>query len=359
MLEAHEGCHLFPMMTEDEYTGLLADMRVNGQREPILLHEGRIVDGRNRYRACTELGIEPFYTDWQGNGSVIDLVVSLNLHRRHLTASQRAALAVELESWYATEAKQRQIALAGTRPNTSPDLVPRLVQGDVDRGRARDKAATSLGVSGGYVQDAKRLAAEAPELLEKVKAGDLTIPQAKRDLRQSIAPATPVPLPDGLYQCIEADPPWALDASEVKSAITQYAVMSLEALCAMADEILQRAAPNCHLWLWAINPMLPEALQLMEAWGFAYKACLTWVKTNGFGTGHYLRGATEHCLLGVRGTLSCLRHDQRTYFEAVRTEHSVKPDAFYEAVETLSPGPRLRLFARKERDGWTSWGLEL
>jgi len=168
----------------------------------------------------------------------------------------------------------------------------------------------------------------------------------------------PAELPAGVFSCIEADPPWALDASEAKSAIGQYTVMDLEAIKAMGPDVQARAADNAHLWLWAINPMLPEALDVMAAWGFDYKGCLTWVKTNGFGTGHYLRGATEHCLLGVRGTLACLRNDQRTYFEAPRTDHSRKPEGFYDILETLSPGPRMRLFARSQRDGWESWGDE-
>jgi N6-adenosine-specific RNA methylase IME4 len=168
----------------------------------------------------------------------------------------------------------------------------------------------------------------------------------------------PAELPAGVFSCIEADPPWALDASEGKSAIGQYTVMDLEAIKAMGPDVQARAAENSHLWLWAINPMLPEAFDVMAAWGFDYKGCLTWVKTNGFGTGHYLRGATEHCLLGVRGTLACLRNDQRTYFEATRTDHSRKPEGFYDILETLSPGPRLRLFARSQRDGWESWGDE-
>lgn len=168
----------------------------------------------------------------------------------------------------------------------------------------------------------------------------------------------PAELPAGVFSCIEADPPWALDASEAKSAVGQYTVMDLEAIKAMGPDVQARAAENSHLWLWAINPMLPEAFDVMAAWGFDYKGCLTWVKTNGFGTGHYLRGATEHCLLGVRGTLACLRNDQRTYFEATRTDHSRKPEGFYDILETLSPGPRLRLFARSQRDGWESWGDE-
>jgi len=201
--------------------------------------------------------------------------------------------------------------------------------------------------------------AEQDAILDKAVQHGMT----RKELREFVRIykrklAQPAELPAGVFSCIEADPPWALDASEAKSAIGQYTVMDLESIKAMGPDVQARAAENSHLWLWAINPMLPEAFDVMAAWGFDYKGCLTWVKTNGFGTGHYLRGATEHCLLGVRGTLAPLRNDQRTYFEATRTDHSRKPEGFYDILETLSPGPRLRLFARSQRDGWESWGDE-
>lgn len=199
-----------------------------------------------------------------------------------------------------------------------------------------------------YIQEQK-------EAGEVTTAGALNLAR-KIETEQRTNGAVDVPLPQGVYRCIEADPPWALAANEGKSAVAKYNVMTLEAIKAMGPQVLERAADDCHLWLWAINPMLPEALEVMSAWGFAYKACLTWVKSNGFGTGHYLRGATEHCLLGVRGSLKCLRNDQRTYFESPRTDHSRKPEEFYDIIDTLSPGPRLRLFARSQREGWDSWG---
>jgi N6-adenosine-specific RNA methylase IME4 len=198
---------------------------------------------------------------------------------------------------------------------------------------------------------------EQKEKGEVTTAGALNLAR-KLTTESHLTGASDIPLPDGIFHTIEADPPWVLDANEGKSAVIQYNLMDLEAIKALGSQVLERSADDCHLWLWAINPMLPEAFEVMKAWGFEYKSCLTWVKTNGFGTGHYLRGATEHCLLGIRGSLKCLRNDQRTYFEAPRSQHSAKPDEFYELIETLSPGPRLRLFARSQLDGWDSWGDE-
>jgi len=354
LYEFHEAANLFPLLAGEEFDALVADIRAHGQLEPIVLYDNMILDGRNRYLACQQLGIEPKVSIYRGTLSPVEFVISRNLHRRHLTASQRAVLALDVLPQLEAEAKQRQ----GTRTDLVETIPPSSI-------KSRDQAAQLTAVNPHYVSDAKAIQQKAPQLLEQVRAGELTIPEAKREIRKlefnirckaRMNGAADIPIPVGKYRCIEADPPWALDACEGKSAIAHYNVMDLDAIKALGVKVLERAADDCHLWLWAINPMLPEALDVMKAWGFEYKSCLTWVKSNGFGTGHYLRGATEHCLLGVRGSLKCLRNDQRTYFEAPRTDHSRKPEIFYELIETLSPSPRLRLFARSQRYGWDSWG---
>ena len=97
----------------------------------------------------------------------------------------------------------------------------------------------------------------------------------------------------------------------------------------------------------------------MEAWGFRYLSCLTWCKPN-FGMGNYFRGQTEQILFGVKGSLPLLRKDVGTWFQWPRGPkgHSSKPKDFFDLIETCSPGPRLELFARGPRDGWTVWGAE-
>jgi hypothetical protein len=102
-IQIHEIANLFPMMSEDEYRALVADIRKKGLLEPIWTYQGQIIDGRNRYRACEELGIEPRYREWNGQGSLVAFVVSLNLQRRHLTSSQKAMIAIEVEEYMARE----------------------------------------------------------------------------------------------------------------------------------------------------------------------------------------------------------------------------------------------------------------
>lgn len=108
--EPHAVANLFPPMSDDEFSALRADISANGLREPIWIYDGKIIDGRNRYRACLELKIEPETREWDGKGSLVSFVVSQNLHRRHLSSSQRAMLGAEIERELAKEARERQRA---------------------------------------------------------------------------------------------------------------------------------------------------------------------------------------------------------------------------------------------------------
>jgi N6-adenosine-specific RNA methylase IME4 len=107
--------------------------------------------------------------------------------------------------------------------------------------------------------------------------------------------------------------------------------------------------------LWTTNAHLRVAFEVVDAWGFEYKTLLTWVKDR-MGTGDWLRGKSEHCLLAVRGKPVFLLGNHTTILEAVRREHSRKPEEFYALVEATSPGGKLDLFCRQRRTGWEAYG---
>lgn len=138
--------------------------------------------------------------------------------------------------------------------------------------------------------------------------------------------------------------------------MNHYRTMPLEAICALPVPDL--AADNAHLYLWATAPMLPEALQVMDRWGFTYKSNMVWVKPQ-MAMGNYFRVSHELLLFGVRGKLPTLRKDIFSWVPLPRTTHSTKPDFFYDIIESASPGPYLELFARRARPGWTVWGDEV
>lgn len=165
----------------------------------------------------------------------------------------------------------------------------------------------------------------------------------------------PDPIPAGVYQTIEADPPWHIPSGD-KGPGYQYPMMDTGDIAAMVDTF--QTTDNAHLYLWATNTHLDDALEVCEAWGFTYRTIITWVKPR-IGLGHHFRTSTEHIIFGVKGKLDTLVNDQRTHFEAPAGRHSQKPAEAYDIIERCSPGPYLRLFARDQRDGWTSWGNEV
>lgn len=169
----HPVARLFPLMSDQSFRELLTDIEAHGQLTPIWLHEGQIVDGRNRYRACIELGIEPELREWDRQGDLVDFVLGLNMKRRHLTASQRAVVAFKMLPLLEAQAKERQ---ARRSTDAAPEILPE------QKADSRDLAAAMVGVSGRYVSDVKRIANEAPETLKALEAGQLTLQGAKRQL---------------------------------------------------------------------------------------------------------------------------------------------------------------------------------
>jgi N6-adenosine-specific RNA methylase IME4 len=175
---------------------------------------------------------------------------------------------------------------------------------------------------------------------------------------------------DQRFGTILADPPWQFQNRTGKMApehkrLSRYATMTLQDICDLPVEVA--AAERSHLYLWVPNALLPEGLEVMKAWGFNYKSNLIWYKIrkdggpDRRGVGFYFRNVTEVLLFGVRGkdvrTMPPAR-SQENIISTQKREHSRKPDEQYDLIERCSWGPRLELFARGARAGWTVWGNE-
>ena len=181
--EFHPASELFPVLSDRELRKLAADIRDHGLREPIWLYEGKILDGRNRYKACAIAGVQPTFDEYTGDAPA-RFTFSMNFHRRHLEKGQLAALAVEFIPYLAAEAKKRQQEHGGTAPGRPKNTRGNRATSDSagEKGKARDKAARMTGVSSRYVSDAKKLQQEAPDLFKELKSGTKTIPRAMSDL---------------------------------------------------------------------------------------------------------------------------------------------------------------------------------
>jgi len=164
-------------------------------------------------------------------------------------------------------------------------------------------------------------------------------------------PETP-PMPKGEYRVLYADPPWQFANSGLEqSAAQHYPTMATADIC------------NLHppktpvLFLWATAAMLPDALEVVRAWGYEYKTHMVWVKPKGSGIGWYLDTRHELLLICVRGS----QHPEvkpSSVIEAATSTHSKKPESVYGTIESMYKGPYLEMFARNRHEGWDAWGNE-
>ncbi len=178
-MKTHRYAKYFPLMEGEEFDDLVNDIREHGLLEPIVTFEDAILDGRNRFRACKKAGVEPRFTKYRGNG-VLTYIISKNVHRRHLTVSQRAIIALDvLPALEKEAAKRNPIGRSGKPPRRLPG----------ENGKSAAHAGKALHVSRGSVERAKRVAKEAPELLPEIRAGRKTVREAEQEVRQRKARA--------------------------------------------------------------------------------------------------------------------------------------------------------------------------
>lgn len=181
-------------------------------------------------------------------------------------------------------------------------------------------------------------------------------------------------LPRKHFRAILCDCPWTFrvysDKGKKRSAEWHYDTMTLEQLMVMP--VVDLAADDCCLFMWATWPQIQEALILINAWGFTYKTCaFDWMKAcvqqidmfredadAHISLGYWTRSNSEPCLLAARGSPKRKNKDVRMGIIEPRREHSRKPDCVRERIERLVDGPYLELFARQPRKGWTVWGHE-
>lgn len=174
--ELHPLCTLFPRVTGAEFDGLVADIKAHGLRQPIVLHGGMILDGGNRYRACVEAGVEPVFQEFQGD-SLVSFVLSANLHRRHLSAGQQAAIVASAQDW----AKAQTVG----KPKS----------GNVTGLATVAERAAKSGASDKTQRMADKVAKADPELAKKVAHGEVSLPKAVQKVEAKTKKAAQPPAP--------------------------------------------------------------------------------------------------------------------------------------------------------------------
>nr|WP_246301866.1 MT-A70 family methyltransferase [Rhizobium rhizolycopersici] len=384
-LPHHPLAALFPMLSDDEVRRLSDDIATRGQEEPVWLLDGKILDGRNRAAACALLGIDAWTKEYEGNDP-LGFVLSLNLHRRHLSESQRAMVAARVVDWE-RGMNQNTAGPANLQTREAARRLSISERAVAAAKRVRDNGIEALSDA---IRDGRVSvhAGEAISHLEReeqervLREEEKKIVQLSKEIRAKRAKmrhegrlrhmalvATAGQRTAGevsqKYPVIYADPPWQFAVrSEVtgreKSAENHYPTMPTDDICQLFDKIGSPAGRDAVLFLWATNPMLPDALRVMAAWGFSYVHHWIWDKQVA-GTGYWGRDRHELLLIGRRGEVPApLPGSQpETVYSEQKGRHSAKPDFYAETIERLYPGvPRLELFCRAPRPGWDAWGYE-
>lgn len=384
ILNFHEAADCFPLLTDDRFDELVASIGENGLREPIMLCDGKILDGRNRYRACEALGIEPKFRDFIG-GDPFQYVWDLNGQRRDLTKDQRYLIWKSVNeksvSWQAEQnrlreeanrkrseaASQGRVGRAAAKAKEDPEFSASISSGqNKPRGQGSTAKATASHTNRGTVERMDRLANNRPDLAKQVVKGEIKATEAMRQMRKDEVAHKVLALPEGKYRVIYADPPWSYgnsgaisDNDHYSRVERHYPSMPLADICAL--NIKNMAADDAVLFLWVTAPLLFDADQVIRSWGFKYKSHFVWDKVK-HNYGHYNSVRHELLIICTRG--SCTP-DIATLFDSVQeiersSTHSEKPDEFRKIIDTLYPhGQRIELFRRGDAPaGWDVWGAE-
>ncbi|CCJ07077.1 MT-A70 family methyltransferase [Methylocystis sp. SC2] len=372
LIPSHPLANIFPMIEGEDFAALTEDIRANGLREKIKLYDGMILDGRNRYRACLEADVDPVFELFDGDDPVA-YVISLNLRRRQLDESQRAMVAARLANM--RQGARTDLRPSANLPEVSQPLAAQLTNvsersvrsarkviesGDDNLAAAvdRGKVAVSIAAKIADMPAADRekvMAAAAPEHAVKKVA---------RQKREEELADKQRALPNKKYGVIYADPEWRFETYSRetgmdRAADNHYPTSETQDICARG--VVAIAADDCVLFLWATAPMLPDALRVIAAWGFAYKSHCIWAKDK-IGTGYWFRNQHELLLIGTRGNVPApaMGGQWPSLIEAPVGAHSAKPEKFAEMIEAYFPNlPKIELNRRgPPRDGWDAWGNE-
>jgi ParB/RepB/Spo0J family partition protein len=353
-------------LDEEKLKQLAETYRTQGVIQPIEVDENlTVITGERRWRAAKLAGlkkipcriIKGLTPDQKLERRLIE-----NIHHEPLTELEKAEAIKKL-----MELKKWNTSVAATNLGMSPSYLLHLLSlleapYEVKRIVEEGKLDTNTAAEITYLLKDKP--EEAVEVVRKVAKAERNRRElARRLVKEVKLKERKVEVPEGEFNVIYADPPWEYDFSvdEARSIPMHYPTMKLEEICSYLKDKGVRVAEDAVLLLWATNPKLEEAFQVIKAWGFNYRTNFVWVKDK-IGMGYWNRSKHELLLIATRGKPKPPDPENRfpSVIEAERGEHSEKPEIVYEIIEKMFPEARkLELFARKKRKGWEAVGLEL
>jgi N6-adenosine-specific RNA methylase IME4 len=327
----------------------------------VLTWNGILIDGHNRYEICTKHGLafSVVEKEFASESNVKEWMINNQFGRRNLSNYQRSVLALELESVFSERAKEQQIRKPESVIQISEEQKPIV---------AIKEVAKIANVSHDTIAKVKKIEAVASEeVKDRLNSGEISINEAYKGIkkveraidiekqRENIANNVMAKI-DGLFEVISIDPPWNYgraydpDSSRVANPypeMTQSELLSIE--LPFSDDSV--------CLLWTTQAFIFDAKELLDKWGFTYKATIIWDKEK-MGMGAWLRMQCEFCLIGIKGNPAWNNTKYRDIIREPRREHSRKPDCFFEMIEEITVGRRLEYFSRENRKGWEVYGNE-
>jgi len=336
---------LIPPIDNGEFLILEESIKKEGCRESLITWNNILLDGHNRYKICKahEIQFKTKEIKFESREDAKIWIIENQFGRRNLSPYQRGVLALKLEELF----KGRH---GGDRQ-----------EGNIShlKGRTNDLIGKKANISGRTIDKIKEIEKKAtPEQKEKLNKGVRTVSSVYKDIQDKEIKEgiKEIPMPKGNFSIIYADPPWEYRLETRGAAAHHYNTEGLDKL----KKLKIPTTENAVIFMWATNPKLNEALELLESWGFEYKTNMVWIKDK-FGTGYWVRGQHELLLIGTKGKVRIPPAHLRlsSVIKAQRTQHSKKPD-IYGRIEIMFPKQKyLELFARNKRENWESWGNEI
>lgn len=357
---------LISPLTEVEFTQLKENILAEGCRDPLVVWNRIILDGHNRYAICQSYGV-PFKIhelNLSGRNEAINWIIDNQLGRRNLSPWQMSILRGKR---YNAEKADKF-----SHPKSDSHYGHRLTS---------EKLSEQYGVSshtirrdGDFAKVAELAAKEnnipimqlsKAQILEVAKE----IQQEKRDERRAERIENLIEISSnnkplegiGKFPVLLCDPPWQYDfpISDSRRIENQYPTMSIDEICNLP--VSEICTDDAIIFLWSPPSFIHKGLRVLSAWGFDFRTTMVWVKPS-IGPGQWVRQRHELILIGIKGNIPTPRGEDKpdSVIEAPREEHSKKPDIIYDIIEKMYPElPKIELFCRKPRNGWSAWGNEI
>ena len=319
-MQRHRLSEILGDMSDEAYNALRADIESNGFMNPeILRYEGLILDGWHRYCVAQELDIveKLVFLDIADDDTAVMRVLSNNLHRRHLTPSQRAQIVVETHKWYEHGGDRQSVIF------------------NAPRGALKSKTELA-GIADDRAKKVSRAGFAEKVISGERKATDIIREEKTKATAQKHEELINHPSPEGVYPIIVIDP----------------SDKNFEAL----GKIELPLTDDAFVFIWATQQNVPDTYKLLEVWGLRYRFMMVWQKTKGSEWMNHPWSNGEFIVVGAKGgPRFANRKDFNTVFQANEDAFSGKPDNFYSTIRCVTHPPRLSMYNPKEIIGFDPW----